>query len=129
TIGLGGEMSGFPLVWVGTGDSWYGCVGLNKTMALRNALQQAVMKAQNQTVCLTDQVVEVPAVFLEENEPLNLVIPTCEETTQSELLQSAMKVLERNRKRLLVFELEPEPFLKKELAGVFGVLLREEESR
>ncbi|PEJ33248.1 putative thiazole-containing bacteriocin maturation protein [Peribacillus butanolivorans] len=129
TIGLGGEMSGFPLVWVGTDDSWYGCVGLNKTMALRNALQQAVMKAQNQTVCLTDQVVEVPAVFLEENEPLNLVIPTCEETTQSELLQSAMKVLERNRKRLLVFELELEPFLKKELAGVFGVLLREEESR
>ncbi|MGE7767117.1 putative thiazole-containing bacteriocin maturation protein [Peribacillus sp. NPDC096540] len=129
TIGLGGEMSGFPLVWVGTDDRWYGCVGLNKTMALRNALQQAVMKSQNQTICLTDQGVEVPTVIMEENEPLNLVIPACEVTAQSELLQSAMKVLDRNRKRLLVFELKLEPFLNKELAGVFGVLLREEESR
>jgi hypothetical protein len=30
--------------------------------------------------------------------------------------------------RLFVFDLAIEPFLKEELAGVFGVLLREEES-
>jgi putative thiazole-containing bacteriocin maturation protein len=129
TIGLGGEVSGFPVVWVGTSDNWYGCVGLNITMALRNALQQAIMKVRNQEVCLTAQGLEVTTVLQKEMVPLNLVIPAGEETTQSEILQSAMQVLERNCKRLLVFELELEPFLKEELAGVFGVLLREEESR
>ncbi|KAB7707099.1 putative thiazole-containing bacteriocin maturation protein [Bacillus aerolatus] len=129
-IGLGEEVAGYPVVWVGTNDSWHGCVGLNITMALRNALQQAIMKAQNEAACLTAaQGLEVSTVLQEETGPLNLVIPAGEETTQSEVLQSAMQVLERNHKRLLVFELEMEPFLKEELAGVFGVLLREEESR
>jgi hypothetical protein len=40
-----------------------------------------------------------------------------------------LEVLKRNRKRLLVLDLAQEPFLKEGLAGVFGVLLREEESR
>jgi putative thiazole-containing bacteriocin maturation protein len=128
-IGLGKEVSGFPVVWVGTSDGWYSSVGLNITMALRKALQQALMKVQNQAACLTAQALEVSSVLLEETVPLNLVIPACEETTQSEVLQSAIQVLERNRKRLLVFELTMEPFLKEELAGAFGVLLREEESR
>ena len=39
---------------------------------------------------------------------------------------SAIQILERNHKRLLVFDLAFEPFLKEGLAGVFGVLLREE---
>ena len=52
-IGLGEEVSGFPVLWVGTNDGWYGGVGLKYDMALRNALQQALMKVQNQTVCLT----------------------------------------------------------------------------
>ncbi|MDE3839074.1 putative thiazole-containing bacteriocin maturation protein [Bacillus methanolicus] len=128
-IGLGEEVSGFPVVWVGTSDGWYGSAGLNITMALRKALQQALMKAQNQAANFTAQALEVSSVLLEEKVPQNLVIPTCEETTQSEVLQSAMQVLERNGKRLLVFELALEPFLKEKLAGVFGVLLREEESR
>jgi putative thiazole-containing bacteriocin maturation protein len=127
-IGLGEEVSGFPVVWVGTSDGWYSSVDLNVTMALRKALQQTLMKAQNQSA-LTVQALEVSSVLLEEAVPLNLVIHACEETTQSEVLQSAMQVLERNRKQLLVFELALEPFLKEELAGVFGVLLREEESQ
>lgn len=128
-IGLGEEVSGFPVVWVGTSDGWYGSAGLNITMALRKALQQALMKAQNQAANLTKQSLEVSSVLLEEKVPKTLVIPEREETTQSEVLQSAMQVLERNGKRLLVFELALEPFLKEKLAGVFGVLLREEESR
>ncbi|EIJ78348.1 hypothetical protein PB1_12339 [Bacillus methanolicus PB1] len=128
-IGLGEEVSGFPVVWVGTREGWYGSAGLNITMALRKALQQALMKAQNQAANLTTQALEAPSVLLEEKVPQNFVIPACEETTQSEVLQSAMQILERNGKRLLVFELELEPFLKEKLAGVFGVLLREEESR
>ncbi len=128
-IGLGEEVRGFPVVWVGTSGRWYGSVGLNITMALRKALQQALMKAQNQATCPTTHALEVSSVLLEEKASLSLVIPACEETTQSEVLQSSLQVLKRNRTRLLLFDLALEPFLKEELAGVFGVLLREEESR
>jgi putative thiazole-containing bacteriocin maturation protein len=124
-IGLGKEVSGFPVVWVGTNDRWYGSVGLNTTMALQKALQQALMNGKNQA----NQALADSSVFLVENVPQSLVIGTSEEIPQSEVLQSAMQVLERNRKRLLVFELTLEPVLKKELVGVYGMLLREEESR
>ncbi|MBK5484820.1 putative thiazole-containing bacteriocin maturation protein [Peribacillus sp. TH16] len=127
-ICLGGEVSGFPVVWVFSGDDWSGSVGLNITMALRNALQQAVTKAQNQTVCPTTEEVEGSRLLQEGKAPLKLVIPAYEVTAHSEVFQSAMQVLERNKKRICVFELELESFLKEELAGVFGVLLREEES-
>ena len=67
------------------------------------------------------------AVFLKEKEA-KLEIPSCEEITQLELLQSSIQVLNQNSKRLFVYDLAFEPFLKQELAGVFGVQVREEES-
>jgi putative thiazole-containing bacteriocin maturation protein len=124
-IGLGEEVSGFPVVWVGTCGRWYGSVGLNVTMALRKALQQALMNAQNQSAGLSTQALEVSSVLLE-GAPLSLAIPANEDSAQSEILQSALQVLERTGKRILVFDLALEPFLKEKLAGVFGVLLREE---
>ncbi|MBB3868780.1 putative thiazole-containing bacteriocin maturation protein [Parageobacillus toebii NBRC 107807] len=127
TIGLGEKVSGFPVVWVGTGGRWYGSTGLNITMALRKALEQAIMDAQNQATSFQIQAMEESSIFLNEEKPLRMEIPACEETTQSELLQSAMQVLEQNRMRLFVFDLAIEPFLKEELAGVFGVLLRKED--
>lgn len=128
-IGLGEELSGFPEVWVGARGRWYGCIGLNKTMALRKALQLALWKAQNQTACLSAQGFEVSSVILEEKLPLSLAIPASEEAAQPRVLQSAIQVLERNRKRLLVFNMAVEPFLQEEPVRVFGVQLREEESR
>ena len=67
------------------------------------------------------------AVFLKEKET-KLEIPSCDEMTQLELLQSSIQVLNGNSKRLFVYDLTFEPFLKQELAGVFGVQVREEES-
>ncbi|MGX4583068.1 putative thiazole-containing bacteriocin maturation protein [Paenibacillus chitinolyticus] len=128
-IALGEEVSGFPVVWVRTSDRWYCSVGLNETMALRKALQQALLGAQNQPDGLKSQALEFSSVLLEEQAPLNLEIPACEATSQPAVLQSALQVLNRNRKRLLVFDLAAEPFLKEEVAGVFGVVLREEGSR
>lgn len=128
-IGLGEEVCGFPVVWVGVGDRWYGSVGLNVTMALRKVLQQALLKLQNKVAYIRIQGLEVSSVFLEEKVPKSLVFPTCKETEQSEVLQSALQILKRNHKGLLVFDLALEPFLKDELAGVFGVMLREEESQ
>ncbi|GFZ93314.1 putative thiazole-containing bacteriocin maturation protein [Paenibacillus marchantiophytorum] len=128
-FGLGEEVAGFPVMWVGTSDRWYGGVGLNVTLALRNALQQALLEAQNRPACLTSKGLEVSSVHLAEQLPLIVEIPSCEVTLKSDVLQSALQVLERNRMRLLVLDLAVVPFLKVEMAGVFGVLLREGESR
>ncbi|MEW9670124.1 putative thiazole-containing bacteriocin maturation protein [Ammoniphilus sp. 3BR4] len=128
-LGLGEEVCGLPVVWVGTGDRWYGSVGFNVTMAVRRALQHALSMAQNKAACLTTQSLEASSVLLEEKRPQSLVIPASEETTQSEILQSALQVLKRNHMRLLVCELALELFGKEELARVFGVLSREEESQ
>jgi putative thiazole-containing bacteriocin maturation protein len=128
-ICMGEEVSGFPLVWVGTHDRWFGSAGLNITLALRKALQHALMEAQSQqTIRHKETALEASSVLLEEKEPLSLVIPPCEEKAQSQVLQSAIQVLERNSKQLLVCEFSLEPFFKEHLAGVFGVLIREEES-
>jgi putative thiazole-containing bacteriocin maturation protein len=129
-IALGEEVSGFPVVWVGTSGHWYGSIGLNTTLALRKALQQALMEAQNQAACrLTAEVLKVSSVRLEEAVTKSLVISACEETANLKILQSSLQILKSNRRRLLAFELALEPILKEELAGVFGVLLRGEESR
>ncbi|UOF89576.1 putative thiazole-containing bacteriocin maturation protein [Fodinisporobacter ferrooxydans] len=129
TIGLGQEICGFPAVWIGMSGRWHCNAGLNLTMALQHALQQAVLAAQNKTACLTTQAHEVSSVHLEESTSQSLVISSCEKVEQSEVVRSALEILKRNRKKLLVLDLAFEPFLKEELAGVFGVLLREEESR
>jgi hypothetical protein len=67
------------------------------------------------------------AVFLEKKES-QLEIPSCNDMTQLELLQSSIQVLNQNKRRLAVYDLAFEPFLKQELAGVVGVQLREGES-
>lgn len=126
TLGIGKEVSGFPVVWIGTQEGWYGSIGLNITLALRNALQQALAKVQNQADIVTPRTLEVSSIHLDEKAMQNLDIPACDERFQSENLLTAMEVLERNGKKLLVYELELEPFLKKELAGIFAVLVQEE---
>lgn len=127
TIGVEEEIHGFPVIWIRSNNRWYTKVGLNTTLALRSALQQALMDAQNPVFSNKRQVVE-PAAILKNNSS-KLEIPSCEEMTQFELLQSSIKVLHRNNKRLFVYDLAFEPFLKQhELAGVFGVQLREGES-
>lgn len=124
----GEGVSGFPVVWVGTDNRWFGSVGFNRTLALRKALKYAIAQAQNQRGRHKATAVEASSVLREEKEPQCLVIPPCNEKEQSELLQSARQVLEENSKRLLVCEFSFEPFLKESLAGVFGVFIREEES-
>ncbi|WP_394578843.1 putative thiazole-containing bacteriocin maturation protein [Cytobacillus firmus] len=125
----GEGVSGFPVVWVGTDDRWFGSVGINRTLALRKALQHVIAQAQNQKGRHKATAVEASSVLLEDRESQSLVIPPCNEKEQSQLLQSARQVLEENSKQLLVCEFSFEPFLKESLAGVFGVFIREEESQ
>ncbi|MEX2462396.1 MAG: bacteriocin maturation protein [Paenibacillaceae bacterium] len=128
-IGSGEKVFGFPVIYVSSGGCWYSCVGLNMTMALRNALKQALQQAQNQSVCLAPQEVKDSFVVIEKMTPLSLVIPSIEDSTaQSELLQTSLSILANNHKRLFVFDLELEPFLKNEPVKVLGMLLRDEVS-
>jgi putative thiazole-containing bacteriocin maturation protein len=125
-IGIGEEVSGFPVVWVGTNDGWYGSVDLNITRALRNALKQAIFNVQNEGEFVTTRSLEVSSMILDETVPISIEIPACEERIQSENLLTAMEIFERNGKQIFVYELELEPFLKEGLAGVFAVLVQEE---
>jgi putative thiazole-containing bacteriocin maturation protein len=127
-IALGEEVNGFPVVWLRINNLWYGGIGLNLTVALRRAAQQALMRVQNSNAYQATQALEVSSIHLEEKAPLSIVIRSNEENAQLESLQMAMEILKRNRKQLVVYELESEPFFKEHLAGVFGVLLREGES-
>ena len=98
------------------------------TLALRNALQQALLNTQNHQVnSMVSELEMEPAYYLEKKES-KLNILSCDEMTQLELLNSSVQILKENRKRLFVYDLSFEPFLKEELAGVFGVQVREEES-
>ncbi|MFD3449696.1 putative thiazole-containing bacteriocin maturation protein [Microbacteriaceae bacterium 4G12] len=122
TIAVGDAIFDFPVIWVGTNERWYGSVGLNRTIALRKALQQALAEAQNHMSCFGT------SVQLQEKLPLYCAIPSIEHMTELEIIQSAEQALQQNNKRLDVFEITLEEVWKEELAGVFGVLLREEES-
>jgi putative thiazole-containing bacteriocin maturation protein len=128
TIGIGDDLLGFPVVWIGVGDCWYGCVGLNRTLALRLTLQQALLKAQNPTEILTLQGVVIPTLDPVEAILTNLEIDAVEDTAHAEWIQYALLVLKRNQTRLNVFEIRAEPFLNKHLVGLFGVTLGKEEA-
>jgi putative thiazole-containing bacteriocin maturation protein len=127
-IAVGEEVNGFPVVWLGINGLWHGSVGLNFTLALRQVAQQALMKVQNSTTSQTIQALEVSSIHLEKMAPLSIEIRSNEETTQNEILQVALEILKKKHKQIVVYELELEPIFKEELAGVFGVCLREEES-
>ncbi|MGO4889500.1 putative thiazole-containing bacteriocin maturation protein [Anaerobacillus sp. MEB173] len=125
-IDLREDILGFPVIRVRSNGRWYTRAGLNTTLALRNALEQALLDTQNM-VTSPERDEMKKAESLEKKEA-KLNIPSCNGMTQLELLQSSIKVLKENRKRLFVYDLSFEPFLKEKLAGVFGVQVREEES-
>ncbi|WP_442600570.1 putative thiazole-containing bacteriocin maturation protein [Paenibacillus sp. KN14-4R] len=129
-IGLGEAVFGFPVVWIGMGDRWFGGIGLNVTQSMRDALQQALFQAQNQSAISKAKVLKVTSINMEEKAPIRLGIPAYDVMSHaSEAIQSAWQVLKQNHVQPLVFDLAVEPFLKDELAGVFGVLLQKEENR
>ncbi|MCU6790791.1 bacteriocin maturation protein [Paenibacillus sp. WQ 127069] len=129
TIGLGMESYGFPVVWVGINGLWHGHVGLNTTLALRSVLQQALLFATSTQLILPPSGLVAASVILETKEPSHLIIPSTQERTSSEILAAALQILKRDSKRLHVMDMANEPFLKEGLVGVWGVLVREEDSR
>ncbi|MCL6626767.1 MAG: putative thiazole-containing bacteriocin maturation protein [Alicyclobacillus shizuokensis] len=125
-IGLGQAVCGLPLVWVGENGRWYRSVGLNETLALRAALQQA-LRAQNSLEGPTTSAVQLQSVHLAGGPASLLAVPACTAASWPEVLRAACTVLERNHKRIDILDLTLEPFLSQPLVGVFGVLVRDEE--
>ncbi|GIP37088.1 putative thiazole-containing bacteriocin maturation protein [Paenibacillus sp. J31TS4] len=127
-IGLGEGVSGFPTVWVGSGDAWFGSSGITITIALQKALKAAVQEVQNPSSRHEAQAAaEASVVLLGREAAWDLPIPSGEGAAHSDILREALQILKKNGKSLSVMDLAVEPFLKEELAGVYGVLLREEE--
>ncbi|CAM3826272.1 putative thiazole-containing bacteriocin maturation protein [Mesobacillus thioparans] len=122
-IGLGRDISGFPVVWIRTGKGWYGSSDLNETMALRKSLQYALADFQNESngVRLHDSEVK-----LEEVQRQTIPIPDCPARIQPETLYAALNVMKEKGTWLSVYDLRVEPAFNQQLEGVVGVLLREE---
>lgn len=127
SIGFGEEVSGFPVVWVGTGERWYGSAGLNLTLAFRKALQGALMSVQNEPGRRAAQTVEAASVVQDEGVYSNVVVPPCEDVVQPSVLQEALQVLKRNGLQLRIADVAAELFLKQIPGAVLGVELREGE--
>ncbi len=128
-IGSDEELHGFPVFWVRSNGYWYGGSGLNQTLALRRALQRALLTAQNNTAFDMPHDSAIPSVIVQENEDQLAVRSLPKEATEGHVIESAMKILEHDRKRLLVFKMVFQPFMNDQLVGVYGLMLREEESR
>jgi putative thiazole-containing bacteriocin maturation protein len=124
-IALDNDIFGFPIVYVCTNDKWYRSVGLNKTLALREALQQALMESQNNEIDLPTHAISQSASIVLEKNPQSVVIPECDETEKTDLLKTAMKILKENNKQLITIDLKIDLFNTEELSGIYGVLLRE----
>ncbi|MBT2695148.1 putative thiazole-containing bacteriocin maturation protein [Bacillus sp. ISL-55] len=123
-VGVGKEVHGFPVIWIGTKKGWYGSAGLNKTLALRSALQNALSHFQNESSGV--RILQESQVYFPESEKHSLPIPECTGRIQRETLQAAIEVLKQNRTEMSVYELSFEPMFSQQLEGVFGVSLREE---
>ncbi|MBT2636792.1 putative thiazole-containing bacteriocin maturation protein [Bacillus sp. ISL-39] len=126
--GIGKEVRGFPVIWIGTKRGWYGSAGLNTTLALRNALQNALFDFQNESAGDGAQALQEPEVHFSERGMQSLKIPEDTGRIQREILQAAIEVLKQNKTQMSVYELSIEPIFNKQLEGVYGVSLRGEGS-
>jgi putative thiazole-containing bacteriocin maturation protein len=124
-IALGKEICGFPVVWIGTQKGWYRSVGLNITMALQDALKQVLKESQNKTPLLASKATQSSSVLVEEKQIPEIIIPESNRTKHTDLLVSAMDILKQNNIQLQTLEFMLESINVDELAGVYGVLLRE----
>lgn len=124
-IGMEQELLGFPAIWVKSNGTRYTGIGLNRTLALRSALKQALLAVQNQ-VKQEQRQVETAVIAKTKEAKLNFF--SCEEMKPLELFRGATRKLNRNSLKLDVYDLSFEPFLKETLAGVYGICLRKGDS-
>ncbi|OME80242.1 putative thiazole-containing bacteriocin maturation protein [Paenibacillus sp. FSL A5-0031] len=126
SFGISETVIGFPVVWLRTNGCWYHAVDLNETRALRRVLLGALLDIQNKESLFKGKINQLASVNVKEDEVMNLSITECDPFEHREVLKNALMHLQNNQKRLLVYNLTSEAFFNEELAGVFGISLREE---
>jgi len=124
-IGWSEDLSGFPVIWIGTGGSWYVSTGLHPTLALRRALQQALEQQQNRRYPDSDEL-RFANLSAEKTTSRQLIFTALEEVADTTILSQALFNLESNRERLLVCELNIEPFMTEGIVKLYGIRLRGE---
>ncbi|PGL70659.1 putative thiazole-containing bacteriocin maturation protein [Bacillus sp. AFS055030] len=124
-IALGKEICGFPVVWIGTQKGWFRSVGLNLTMALQEALKLVLKESQNKTPLLASKAIQSSSVLVEEQQVSEMMFLEFNRTKHTQLVGSAIDSLKQNNKELVILEFMLESINVDELAGVYGVLLRE----
>ncbi|MFD2370587.1 putative thiazole-containing bacteriocin maturation protein [Brevibacillus sp. GCM10020057] len=127
-VGLGAELYGLPVVWVEVGGIGCGSAGVSVTDALKKALQLALLREQNGEMGSALYAGKTSALRWAERASLHLDIPACEEGWHREAVLRALQTLQQHGKRFFLWELALEPVWQGELGGVYGAVLREEES-
>ena len=122
----GKGFTGFPVVWIGSNGHWYGSTGLNLTMAMSKALQLTLMNAQNKESFRTPYGIVASSVKIQ-NKSFNISVPSFEDRTLKDIILSALLILKQNKKKVFIFDLNLEPIFKERTAGIYGLLVREEE--
>ena len=125
-IYLGSEVFGFSTIWIRSNGIWYGSPGLDLTMALRRALQLAIMNSQNNQTFLTSYGVHVSKVIVKDHVSLNISFPPYK-ALQNEKFLSALQLLHQSKKQVHIFHLHLEEIFKEGMAGLYGLVVREEE--
>lgn len=117
-IAVGEPLLGFPVVWVRSGNLWYGSVDLTLALALRQSLQKALLKAGG---------LEASAVILEDQALQDSIISSDDSPKHASLALSAIETLKQFGIGLEIFDMRSEAFLREGPFGVYGVMMREEE--
>ncbi len=126
-LGLGKDHHGLPVVWRKAEDNrWYGSVGFNLTLALRGALLDAVVEAQNKTISSVEKPPSFPSIQLEEEANPPIVVPTYNPSDQVDVLRSVMNLFDQQNKKLSFVKVILEPFEKDGYISIFGALTGEE---
>ncbi|MBD3921745.1 hypothetical protein H8B09_23485 [Paenibacillus sp. PR3] len=120
-IASGESLLGFPVVWVNSGDSWYGGVNLNRTLALRQSLHKALMKTE---------AAPVSSVLWNEHQqrPESITISAASLIDNALWVRSAVQTLNEHRIDLEVFDLRCESIWRDGSIKVVGIMLCEEVS-
>lgn len=126
-IAKGEELFGFPVIWVGTGAGWFGGTGFNTTLALRKALEYALMSESHGEQPWVPKL-EPSSLIRRGKIKQDLEIPDLENSGHTCLLSSVIDVMKKNGRRIERFEVELEPVLNKKWICIYGVFVREEES-
>ena len=126
-LALGEDNNGFPVVWVKWEEQrWLGSSGFNLTLALREALRLAVMRAQNGT---TSPIPNAPLAHnLMFEETTSRSIPAFE-MNDEQLIHSVFHRLEQNNKELSIVKVFISPFSEDGYIDIYGVLLGEGEGK